>query len=342
LVYAAGMTAVGRYPKLTFLVGALAISSLSGWVVASPRFSVHPGLLSYAVLADLVVTMPVFYYYVVLRGRSVSLVTVFPIVVLGLIRARMLIPAKQLHQLPGVELFVGLAEVVALAWLGSRALQLRRMYRHIGPRESTFADTFAETVRESFGKSPFTSFVISEVSILYYGLFSWRAEVEIPDGAVATTSHRRSGWSGVLIGVGMIVVVESIAIHFLVALWSAKLAWVLSALSAYGLLWLLGDYRAMLLRPTFLTSSMLRLRIGMRWQADVPLHEIRCVAPYKPSDALLPGYRKVTVIGNPLWTVQLQRPVVLEGPFGIRRRASSLGIATDHTEFDDALRRLRQ
>jgi len=190
------MTAVGRYPKLTFLVGALAISSLSGWVVASPRFSVHPGLLSYAVLADLVVTMPVFYYYVVLRGRSVSLVTVFPIVVLGLIRARMLIPAKQLHQLPGVELFVGLAEVVALAWLGSRALQLRRMYRHVGLRESTFADTFAEAVRESFGKSPFTSFVISEVSILYYGLFSWRAEVEIPDGAVATTSHRRSGWSG--------------------------------------------------------------------------------------------------------------------------------------------------
>ncbi len=238
--YAAGMTAVGRYPKLTFLVGALAISSLSGWVVASPRFSAHPGLLSYAVLADLVVTMPVFYYYVVLRGRTVSLVTVFPIVVLGLIRERMLIPAKQL---PGVELFVGLAEVVTLALLGSRAVQLRRMYRRVGLRESTFADAFAEAVGESFGKSPFTRFVISEVSTLYYGLFSWRAEAEIPGGAVATTSHRRSGWIGVLVGVGMIVVVESIATHLLVALWSAKLAWVLSVLSAYGLLWLLGDYR---------------------------------------------------------------------------------------------------
>jgi hypothetical protein len=333
------MTAVGRYPKLTFLVGALAISSLSGWVVASPRFDAHAGLLSYAVLADLVVTMPVFYYYVVIRGRSVSPATVLPIVMLGLIRARMLIPAKQL---PGVELLVGLAEVVALAWLGTRAVQLRRMPRHVGIPESTFADTFAEAVRESFGKSPFTGFVISEVSILYYALFSWRAEAEIPGGAVATTSHRRSGWSGVLVGVGMIIVVESVATHFLIALWNAKLAWVLSALSAYGILWLIGDYRAMALRPTFLTSTMLRLRIGIRWKVDIPLDEIRSAAPYRPSDASLPGYRKVTVIGNPRWTVQLHRPVVLEGPFGIRRPASSLGIATDHTEFDDALLRLRQ
>ena len=44
---------------------------------------------------------------------------------------------------------------------------------------------------------------------------------------------------------------------------------------------------------TLLTSNALRLRIGMRWQTEIPLHEIRAVRPYEPSDARLPGFRRV-------------------------------------------------
>src|SRR6266849_919471 len=86
------MTVVRRFPKVTFALGALTISSLSRWVVASPSFDAHPGALSYAVLADLVVTMPMLYYLVVVRGRSVPVVTVLLLMMIGLLRARMILP----------------------------------------------------------------------------------------------------------------------------------------------------------------------------------------------------------------------------------------------------------
>jgi hypothetical protein len=332
------MTVVRRFPKVTFALGALAISSLSQWVVASSRFNVHPGPLSYAVLADLVVTMPIFYYWVVVRSRSVPVVTMLPIMAIGLLRARMILPGKQFHHLPGVELLVGSAEFAVLLWVGLRAAHLRQAYRRAGLRESTFIGTFAEAMRESFGRSLFTSAVIPEVSTLYFALFSWRSEPQVQDDAIAVTSHRRTGWGAVLVAIAMIVTAEAVAIHVLLSLWSTKLAWVLTSLSGYSLLWLLGDYRAMTLRPTLLTSNALHLRIGMRWQAEIPLSEIRAVRPYQPTDALLPGYRRVTVMGGPQWAVDLRKPIVLEGPLGIRRTASCLGIVTDQANFGDVLR----
>src|ERR1700687_4639695 len=250
----------------------------------------------------------------------------------------MILPGKQLDHLPGVALLAGAAEFAVLLWVGSRAVRLRQAYRRSGLRESTFVGALTEAMRESFGSSRFTGVLISEVTTLYYALFSWRAEPHVPGDALAVTSHRRPGWGGVLVAFAMVLIVESVAMHVLISLWSAKLAWALTGLSGYSLVWLLGDYRAMVLRPTLLTSNTLRLRIGMRWQAEIPLHEIRAVRPYQPSDVRLPGFRRVTVMGAPLWTLDLRKPIVLEGPFGIGRTASCLGIAADQADFGDLLR----
>jgi hypothetical protein len=53
---------------------------------------------------------------------------------------------------------------------------------------------------------------------------------------------------------------------------------------------------------------------------------------------VLPGYRRVTVMGAPLWMVDLRKSIILEGSLGIRRTVSRLGIATDQSDFGDLLR----
>jgi len=62
---------------------------------------------------------------------------------------------------------------------------------------------------------------------------------------------------------------------------------------------------------TLLTSNALRLRIGMRWQTEIPLHEIRAVRPYEPSDARLPGFRRVSEFDErrPAWGSLRTRPI---------------------------------
>jgi hypothetical protein len=173
---------------------------------------------------------------------------------------------------------------------------------------------------------------------LYYALFSWRSEREVPSDAKAFTAHKRAGWGAFFAALLMIVVVEAIATHLLVSHWSNTVAWILSALAAYSVIWLIGDYRALVLRPIVLSSRILWIRLGMRWQAAVPLSNIKRLRPYASSDAALPGFRRMTVLGDPRWVLELQEPAELEGLFGIRRRASTLGIAVDGEEFERALR----
>jgi hypothetical protein len=51
------------------------------------------------------------------------------------------------------------------------------------------------------------------------------------------------------------ILVETAAIHFLVRRWSRPVAWVLTALSLYSLLMIVGHARALVLRPHALAPA---------------------------------------------------------------------------------------
>src|SRR5205814_1279247 len=70
---------------------------------------------------------------------------------------------------------------------------------------------------------------------------------------------------------------ESIGMHLLVQIWSVKAAWIVTALDVYGALWLIGDYHALRLRPTYAKDGILHLRYGLRWNVEIPFDQIEAV-----------------------------------------------------------------
>ena len=80
----------------------------------------------------------------------------------------------------------------------------------------------------------------------------------------------------------MALVAETIALHFLVARWSEVAAWVLTGVSVYGAVWLVGDYRACVARRIEVTEESLRLRLGLRWEAEIPYSAIAEIVPLGP------------------------------------------------------------
>ncbi len=166
-------------------------------------------------------------------------------------------------------------------------------------------------------------------------LFSWRSAPHVPAGAAPFTVHRTCGLGAVFAGLVLASVAETLGAHFLIAQWSSRGAWLSTAASAYFVVWLLGDLRAMRLRPILLERDRLRVRIGLRWRAEVPLASIRkiCAGP----DPL--RHRTCAVaspLGGPNLYLHLDGPAVLEGPLGLRRRGDCLGLRVDDPE---ALRR---
>ena len=102
--------------------------------------------------------------------------------------------------------------------------------------------------------------------------------------------------------------------------------WALASLiiHVYTVLWLVGDLRAMVLRPITISGGVLHLRIGLKWEADIPLAEIVSVEQTQRAEG-----RKLGVLGSPNLVVRLRNPMNLHGLFGIRRTAQLLSLQVD-------------
>lgn len=111
----------------------------------------------------------------------------------------------------------------------------------------------------------------TELSILFYALASWRRPPFVPEGSVAFTYHRENALAAILATVLLAATAELVAGHFLLRVWSERAAWILTALSAVAVLWLLGVLRAVVLRPVLLDERTLHLRAGIQWRGEIPL-----------------------------------------------------------------------
>jgi hypothetical protein len=129
------------------------------------------------------------------------------------------------------------------------------------------------------------------------------------------------------------LLVETLPVHVLVAHFSPVAAWILSGASIYSLLWLIGDYQGLRLRPCRIDDDLLLVRLGLRWSVRVPLAAIAEVRAIRARPAGRDrGYLHATLIGDPTVLVELREPVRAIGPYGWRRLVHRIGLAPDDRE----------
>jgi hypothetical protein len=129
-------------------------------------------------------------------------------------------------------------------------------------------------------------------------------------------------------------VVETFLVHLVVMRWSLLAAWILSALSTYGTVWLVAAARAFVLRPVLVEADELIARSGILWTVRIPLAAIAAVEPGGTDHAM-----KLPPASQPNVILRLSRPVIAHGMYGLTRRISSLALAIDDRNgFERAIR----
>jgi hypothetical protein len=81
---------------------------------------------------------------------------------------------------------------------------------------------------------------------------------------------------------------EAALVHLLVARWSVTVAWILTALSVYGAVWLVAVARSFSLRPVLLTGDELIVRAGLLWTVRIPRSQVAIEHPGTPCDLRIP------------------------------------------------------
>jgi len=130
-----------------------------------------------------------------------------------------------------------------------------------------------DRLRAALGSGAVARIAANELAMLGLAFFSWRSRPE--PGTLSV--HRRSGWTAVFVAVLFMSAPETAGLHLLIARWSPSVAWAATALGIYGVVWLLGDLRALQLRGVTVSGGVLRIRIGLRREADVPLSSIAAI-----------------------------------------------------------------
>lgn len=122
-------------------------------------------------------------------------------------------------------------------------------------------------------------------------------------------------------------VVEGLLVHVLVERWSLPAAWVLSGLTALGMLWMLAYGRALATRPVTVSHRRLYLRSGLHWTASTPLANLAGACAYNAEtdqDA-----SKIAIDVKPNVTLTFTQPVRLLGLYWFEKETSKIALHVD-------------
>lgn len=314
---------------LAFLGGVYA----TAWTVLLLRPSLEPsGLVAAALTLDLTVFVPLLFHFLVVRRGRAPAWAVIPVFLGSLLVASRLLPSDQQGTLAVVGWLAIPAEMAVVAWIVLRAR------RGSGTREADPLERMRDAGLAVTGHERAAGVVATEMAVLWYGLAAWRSRPHVPAGAEAHPCHRRSGHAAILCALLLAFAAEALPVHLVLLQWTAVGAWLATAGSLYGALWLVADYRATVLRPVLTDLEGLTVRAGLRGTVRVPREAIATVERARPD--LGKAAVNLTFAGHATRWIVLREPATVRGPYGILRRAAALGVVPDDEEvFDRSLAR---
>ncbi len=323
------MTTTRSSPYPFLLLGGGGLALLAAVVVRTQIYAAHTDVLAWAFTCDLTISLPLLWWLFAVRPSRAGAVTLIPLFLAGVSMAAKIIPPSQ-------HAFVDqLRYIAAPLDLLTIALVARRVARIRGLGGDDPLDRIERACAELFGGGRAARVVAFEIATLYYAFFGWRKRA--PEGF---TVHQRSGWPAIAGVFVFLIGIESVAAHLIVQLWSVKAAWIVTALDVYGVLWLLGDYQALRLRPTRIGGDTLVVNYGMRWRITIPLAAIASIDPVLNEDEWKrKNVLKVAMLDDPCLIIRLKTPHTAHGLAGMTRTIDAVAmLADDDSGFAEALR----
>lgn len=203
-----------------------------------------------------------------------------------------------------------------------------------------FNTNLTHAIDQHVGPSRLINVLVSELSLFYYSLFSWRKQAPDVYG-VHYTYHKNTSAIATYIMLIHATLLETIGFHFLLHSWSPILAWILLALNVYAILYFLGEIQAIRLSPIHLTNNSIYIQIGLMKRITIPLDLIQVVQHYNGPNKLKRIDRKdileavVRDLNNekPTLEIILKEPIEANYMYGIKKRVKRVLLNVDDKEL---------
>jgi hypothetical protein len=136
-------------------------------------------------------------------------------------------------------------------------------------------------------------------------------------------------------GLSAVILIETLAVHFLLAARHPAVAWLVTALSLAAVVYLVRDYQALGRGSVRVADDRLLLAVGRRYNFELPLAGIERVIQPSFRDLPAPGtnqgrdYLNLTKPASPNVLITLKAPVRVRLPGGVHRTVRRLSVHLD-------------
>jgi hypothetical protein len=285
---------------------------------------------SYAnyIIIDFLVTIP-FIYFLLIRRREVSKITVLSVFVLSTFLASFLLPKSDQRLLDLIKDFI--IPVVELGIFGFIFYKARLLFKTFKQNSTSvdFFDTIQMATAEVFPKK-IAHFLATEISVFYYLFFDWKKVVSKEN---SYSYHKEGTYSGVFLGIILVMLIETFVLHAIIEKWSITVAWILTLLSVYTLLQFLAIFKSLKKRPILLDAenNRLILKFGFAGYANVSIENIDKIEVSSKDfeDENVKYFSFLGKLCGHNTIIHFKEMVEFETIYGIKKQAKSLALILD-------------
>lgn len=293
--------------------------------------------LNFAITADLLLTVPLV-YFLLIRKSEIPNTTVIPVMIIGLLIGSYFLPQESQSYLTIFKTWaLPVIEISILTFVIIKVRRALKKFKDLKGSTPDFYNAVKGTCYEILPKKLVLPFA-TEVAVFYYGFINWKTK-EIHENEY--TYHKNSGTPALLGGFIMIIGIETVALHFLLARWSIVAAWVLTALSVYTAIQVFGFAKSLSKRPISINKDSLTLKYGILNEVEVPFTDIDKVVLSGKSlekNDLTKTLSPLGELESHNVIIHLKKENELVGLYGMKKKFKLLGLHIDKPiEFNEKM-----
>lgn len=284
--------------------------------------------LNIAITADLVVSVPLI-YYLLIRGTSIPKTSVLPMMLIGLLIGSYFLPPQNQTYLSLFKTWVlPILELTVFAVIVVKVRQARQRYQSIQDSSRDFFSILINICREMVPKRLAIPFA-TEIAVFYYGFIHWKS---IPLHKNEFSYHRETGTQATLGALILVIIIETIAVHLLLSSWSPLTAWILTGLSFYAAMQMLGFAKALSKRPVTINENLISLRYGIMAETEFTISDIDRIEYSKQSTKVDTDVTSLSPLGDleeHNVCINLKTEQTLTSIYGTKKVFTKIGLHLD-------------
>ena len=292
-------------------------------ITLSSKFKIDNQLLSNGILADLLITAPLAYFFAI-RRTKISKLTVTRIFIAGLLFAGLILKSHSIPILQIIKTWISPVIESIVIFIICKKFYTANKNAKVNNNNIDFLLHCRTIMFEIVGNEKIANIISSEISVIYYAFFSGK-EKSI-DYKTKFTYYEENGLPTVLIAILSLFLIETAGVHFLLSLWSKTIAWVLTGLSIYTCLQLFAHIRALKARPIIINTNSFEIHNGLAGDAFILFDNIEKIelSNKKPTDRESIKISLLKVLENHNIVVYLKKTIETTKVFGIKRQADTV------------------